>query len=311
MRQKLALGCAFMHDPKVLLLDEPLTGLDPVGIRRMKDAIRRKASDGTAVLLSSHLLAVVSELCSRVIVLGHGKALAEGSPAEIAARGPALGWHPRGCGAGPPHRMTWAIRLPPRAVGVEPDAADRIGVQEAGTAHRRSRGDRVFRFPGLAEPEEWRRGSTDTQIAAVVGALGLLVLVLSAWLLGTGGKLVELSSAERALLLPAPISGGRVMDVKLMRLQATALGNALMWTALTSGGQDWGTIARRVVAFWVVLTHAAAAPHRRGAEPGECGDSSGDSTDPRAVRDRPRGAGAHRAIRRDPGIGAGAHGVPG
>ena len=91
MRQKLALGCAFVHDPKVLLLDEPLTGLDPVGIRRMKDAIRRKASEGTAVLLSSHLLAVVSELCSRVIVLGQGKALAEGSPAEIAARGPSLG----------------------------------------------------------------------------------------------------------------------------------------------------------------------------------------------------------------------------
>ena len=91
MRQKLALGCAFVHDPKVLLLDEPLTGLDPVGIRRMKDAIRRKASEGTAVLLSSHLLAVVSELCSRVIVLGQGTALAEGSPAEIAARGPSLG----------------------------------------------------------------------------------------------------------------------------------------------------------------------------------------------------------------------------
>jgi ABC-2 type transport system ATP-binding protein len=91
MRQKLALGCAFIHDPKVLLLDEPLTGLDPVGIRRMKDAIRRKAAEGAAVLLSSHLLGVVSELCSRVIVLGHGKALAEGSPGEIAARGPTLG----------------------------------------------------------------------------------------------------------------------------------------------------------------------------------------------------------------------------
>jgi hypothetical protein len=103
----------------------------------------------------------------------------------------------------------------------------------------------------------------DTQIAAVVGALGLLVLVLSAWLLGTGSKLVELSSAERALLLPAPISGGQVMDVKLMRLQVTALGNAVMWTALTSGGQDWGTIARRVVAFWVVITTLQL--HRIGA----------------------------------------------
>ena len=91
MRQKLALGCAFIHDPRVLLLDEPLTGLDPVGIRRMKDAIRQKAAGGAAVLLSSHLLGVVSELCARVIVLGHGKALAEGSPADIAARGPTLG----------------------------------------------------------------------------------------------------------------------------------------------------------------------------------------------------------------------------
>ncbi len=110
-----------------------------------------------------------------------------------------------------------------------------------------------------------RSGGTahDTQIAAVVGALGLLVLVLSAWLLGTGSKLVELSSAERALLLPAPISGGRVMDVKLMRLQVTALGNAVMWTALTSGGQEWGTIGRRVVAFWVVLTTLQL--HRIGA----------------------------------------------
>lgn len=91
MRQKLALGCAFIHDPKLLLLDEPLTGLDPVGIRRMKDAIRSKASGGTAVLLSSHQLDVVRELCTRVIVLGHGKVLAQGSPAEIAARGAELG----------------------------------------------------------------------------------------------------------------------------------------------------------------------------------------------------------------------------
>ena len=91
MRQKLALGCAFIHDPRLLLLDEPLTGLDPLGIRRMKDAIRSKASGGTAILLSSHQLDVVRELCTRVIVLGHGKVLAEGSPADIAARNAELG----------------------------------------------------------------------------------------------------------------------------------------------------------------------------------------------------------------------------
>jgi ABC-2 type transport system permease protein len=107
----------------------------------------------------------------------------------------------------------------------------------------------------------------DHQAAATIGALGMLVLVASAWLLGTGGKLVELSSAERALLLPAPVSPGRVMDVKLIRLQATMLGNALLWTALTSGGQDWATLARRAVAFWVVLTtlqlHRIAAARMR------------------------------------------------
>ncbi len=106
-------------------------------------------------------------------------------------------------------------------------------------------------------------GERDTQIAAVVGALGMMVLVMSSWLLGTGGKLVELTPAERALLLPAPISTARVMDVKLMRLQATALGNAVMWTALTSGGQHWDTIGRRVVAFWVVITTLQL--HRIGA----------------------------------------------
>lgn len=114
-----------------------------------------------------------------------------------------------------------------------------------------------------------RPANPDTQVAAVVGALGLMVLAASAWLLGTGGKLVELSGAERALLLPAPISTGRVMDVKLMRLQATTLGNALLWTALTNGSQDWGTIARRAFAFWIVLTtlqlHRIAAARVRSA----------------------------------------------
>lgn len=124
-----------------------------------------------------------------------------------------------------------------------------------------------FVFLAWISPDS--RGAQDTQVAAVVGALGMLVLVLSAWMLGTGAKLVELSSAERALLLPAPVSAGRVMDVKLMRLQATALGNAVMWTALTSGGQDWGTIGRRVIAFWVVITtlqfHRIGAARSRSA----------------------------------------------
>ena len=207
MRQKLALGCAFVHDPKVLLLDEPLTGLDPVGIRRMKDAIRRKASEGTAVLLSSHLLGVVSELCSRVIVLGHGKALAEGSPAEIAARGPALGGSLEDAVLDLLTRMTGAVGyLLSRSAW---NRTRRIASEFRKPGPRIAAVAAIGYFGFLAWLSPRGGGGThDTQIAAVVGALGLLVLVLSAWLLGTGGKLVELSSAERALLLPAPISGG-------------------------------------------------------------------------------------------------------
>jgi ABC-2 type transport system ATP-binding protein len=83
MKQKLAIACGLLHDPKALLLDEPLTGLDPVGIRRMKTTIMRRAAGGTAVILSSHLLHLVEEICTRVLVMQRGRAVAFGSIAEI------------------------------------------------------------------------------------------------------------------------------------------------------------------------------------------------------------------------------------
>jgi ABC-2 type transport system ATP-binding protein len=90
MRQKLAVACALLHEPRALLLDEPLTGLDPVGIRRMKETIAERARAGTAVVLSSHLLHLVEELCTRILVLRGGEQVALGSIAEIAASRPAL-----------------------------------------------------------------------------------------------------------------------------------------------------------------------------------------------------------------------------
>jgi ABC-2 type transport system ATP-binding protein len=90
MRQKLAIACGLLHDPRALLLDEPLTGLDPVGMRRMKATIARRAAGGAAVLLSSHLLHLVEELCDRVLVLNRGRAVAFGTIAEIVAERPAL-----------------------------------------------------------------------------------------------------------------------------------------------------------------------------------------------------------------------------
>jgi ABC-2 type transport system ATP-binding protein len=91
MKQKLAIACGLLHEPKVLLLDEPLTGLDPVGIRRMKATIMRRAAAGSAVILSSHLLHLVEEICTRLLVMQRGRVVAFGTIEEIVASRPDLG----------------------------------------------------------------------------------------------------------------------------------------------------------------------------------------------------------------------------
>lgn len=90
MKQKLAIACGLLHQPQVLILDEPLTGLDPVGIRRMKRTIAARAQAGTAVILSSHLLTLVEEICTRVLIIQEGRRVALGTMAEIAADRPEL-----------------------------------------------------------------------------------------------------------------------------------------------------------------------------------------------------------------------------
>ena len=83
MLQKLSLACAFLREPRVIILDEPLTGLDPRGIRNIKQSIRRRAEEGTAFLLSSHLLVLVEALCDKVLILHRGRKMAFGSLEEI------------------------------------------------------------------------------------------------------------------------------------------------------------------------------------------------------------------------------------
>ncbi len=90
MRQKLAMGCALLHRPAAMLLDEPLTGLDPSGMRKMTSTIRQRAAAGTAILLSSHLLQLVEAICTRVVVMRHGRAVASGSMADIVRERPDL-----------------------------------------------------------------------------------------------------------------------------------------------------------------------------------------------------------------------------
>jgi ABC-2 type transport system ATP-binding protein len=90
MKQKLAIACGLLHDPRALLLDEPLTGLDPGAIRRMKRTIRERAQHGAAVILSSHLLGLVEELCSRILVIQSGEMVAMGTLQDIVAERPGL-----------------------------------------------------------------------------------------------------------------------------------------------------------------------------------------------------------------------------
>jgi len=83
MKQKLAIACGLLHSPRVIYFDEPLTGLDPIGIRRMKDSILKRARDGAAIIISSHLLHLVEEICSRILILKNGRKIIDGTLEEI------------------------------------------------------------------------------------------------------------------------------------------------------------------------------------------------------------------------------------
>lgn len=83
MKQKLMIACGFIHTPDVLIFDEPLTGLDPLGIRRIKESIIKRAQDGASVILSSHLLHLVEELCHTVLIINNGKRAAYGTIEDL------------------------------------------------------------------------------------------------------------------------------------------------------------------------------------------------------------------------------------
>lgn len=85
MRQKVAVASALLHDPAALLLDEPLTGLDPRGIRTLYETLRRRAAAGAAVVLSSHLLGQIEGLCTSFLIVRKGKLLFHGSCEELRA----------------------------------------------------------------------------------------------------------------------------------------------------------------------------------------------------------------------------------
>ncbi len=86
MKKRLALAMALVHEPKVLILDEPTNGLDPRGAREMRETIGRLAASGRTVFLSTHLLEAAERLCHRVAIIRRGELQAVGAPAELRAR---------------------------------------------------------------------------------------------------------------------------------------------------------------------------------------------------------------------------------
>ena len=86
MRQKVAICCAYLHQPRAILFDEPLTGLDPRGIRTLKASIHERAASGAAIMVSSHLLDLIDDLCSHLLILHQGQSLFQGTIAEAKSR---------------------------------------------------------------------------------------------------------------------------------------------------------------------------------------------------------------------------------
>jgi ABC-2 type transport system ATP-binding protein len=85
MRQKTAIASALMHDPRVLVLDEPTVGLDPKSARLIKDILRQLAERGAAVFLSTHILEIAERMCDRIGIIDHGNLVASGTVEELRA----------------------------------------------------------------------------------------------------------------------------------------------------------------------------------------------------------------------------------
>jgi ABC-2 type transport system ATP-binding protein len=86
MKKKLGLACALIHDPEVLILDEPTNGLDPRAAREVQDRLRRSSAEGKTIFLSTHLLDMAERLCSRVGIIHYGELVAEGALEALRAR---------------------------------------------------------------------------------------------------------------------------------------------------------------------------------------------------------------------------------
>ena len=154
MRQRLGIAAALLRRPRLLMLDEPATGLDPAGMRDMRDLIRRLSGEGITVLLSSHQLPEVQELCDRVAIVDRGRVVYEGALSDLRRQGGA-GYRLR------THRRRACAADRPRTAGSrarrQRRARPRLPGRGAGRRARcRSRWDRRASGSSRSRPS-WRR----------------------------------------------------------------------------------------------------------------------------------------------------------
>jgi ABC-2 type transport system ATP-binding protein len=125
MRQRLGLAAALLGDPKVLILDEPANGLDPQGIRWLRNFLRGYVSEGNSVLLSSHILAEIAQMADDVIVLDHGRLIRQGTVEELTTGAPILRIRS-------PEAQRLATTLEAHGLPVHREGDDRLVVRGAG-----------------------------------------------------------------------------------------------------------------------------------------------------------------------------------
>jgi ABC-2 type transport system ATP-binding protein len=87
MKQRLAIAAALLKDPELLILDEPANGLDPAGIREVRDLLKRLGGEGRTVFVSSHILSEVQQICDRVAILSRGRSVAAGAVTDVLSQG--------------------------------------------------------------------------------------------------------------------------------------------------------------------------------------------------------------------------------
>ena len=141
MVQRVGIAQALVHDPELVILDEPMSGLDPLGRRDVRDLILRLRDDGRTVLFSSHILSDAELLCSRVAILAKGKLVAAGPLADLTAGG-ARGWEVLATGVPDPfvaavaHRGVKAVSISDGRYSFElpPDASPEAFIAELSAA---------------------------------------------------------------------------------------------------------------------------------------------------------------------------------